>query len=384
MLSSLKSRQAYILAGICILLTTFQNCAERPEADSDSKSSYQSGLPFAYRERVDTIAYMSCSEIKDPVERRAYFSYRVGSYNNMTGGLAMTPEFIKATEFYSTQDRARAIASSDVNANAALSLSVRPRNNMQSIWVPGNSMIFGTHIDWFLPPLDGSAVAGPLAGSNGNMLNYFPGSHEKRLMEASLRFYEYENISEETRYGLEGSATPFYLVVGYSNSTDELDPRLRSPSTLPQRAYGTGYGLTFSLPNGFTSGERRVLSPNGAVQEINLATGTQQASNWDCSTNYQFMVIRPEDKAANRVVCNATVDRYANATQQAALNALRRVLRVEDWFIDVDNHCIMPKRTVDYCYGRANIGKTVQYGMANCSDSGTTLCPHFVSVCIRR
>ena len=63
------------------------------------------------------------------------------------------------------------------------------------------------------------------------------------------------------------------------------------------------------------------------------------------------MVIRPEDLAAGRVICNAQVDRPNGTTQQAALNAVRRVLRVEDWFVDLDHHCIIPKHTGDYCYG---------------------------------
>ncbi|NJL24730.1 MAG: hypothetical protein HC902_05885 [Calothrix sp. SM1_5_4] len=83
------------------------------------------------------------------------------------------------------------------------------------------------------------------------------------------------------------------------------------------------------------------------------------------------------------MICNATVDRYSNTTQQQALSVIRRVLRVEDWFVDMDNRCIMPKRTGDYCYGDLN-GRTIQYGVASCLNSTTTVCPHFVSVCIRR
>src|SRR5690606_13850467 len=105
--------------------------------------------------------------------------------------------------------------------------------------------------------------------------------------------------------------------------------------------------------------------------------------SWDCSANYQFMVVRPEDKAAGRVNCDPIVDKYNNATEQAALNAIRRVLRVEDWFVDVARKCIMPKRTGDYCYGAVQ-GRTVQYGLASCLNSATTMCPHFVSVCIKR
>ncbi|MBX3020380.1 MAG: hypothetical protein KF799_01785 [Bdellovibrionales bacterium] len=380
-----------MLAGVCLLMT-YQNCAQTPEDDgSNSQASYQESLPFAYEEKLDTIGYMSCSEIKDSVDRRAYFSYRVGAFNKSVAGLTMTDDFRSKTQYYTKTDRARALASSYANSGAVLNLSVRLRSNLQSIWSQGELRV-GDEIDSFLPALDSTPVAGPLAslaapsaGGTKFYANYFPGTQQKRLMEASLRFYEFENVSKDTRSNLEGAGSPAYLTVGYGNSGDELATGLRAPSdnTLASRGYGTGFALSFSLPRNYSSGERRVLNPNSGVQEIDLRTGQPRAASWDCSNSYQFMVVRPEDKFANLVTCNATVDRFANATEEAALNAVRRVLRVEDWFVDVANRCVIPKRTGDYCYGALN-GATITYGSANCVNSGATRCPHFVSVCIRR
>lgn len=374
-------RHALILAGICLLMI-YQNCAEAPESNSETKSSYQAGLPWAFSEKVDTISYMSCSEIKAPVEPRAYYSFRVSAFNPNTGGLTLTDAFRNSTKYYSNTDRARVIGASEANANIRLNLSVRSRANLQQIWAQGELRV-GDEISSFLPPLDSAEVAGPLATMpQGRYINYFPGPQEQRLMEASLRFYEFENVSVNTRNGLQGAGEPSYLVVGYGNAGDELDDRLRSPSSLPQRAYGTGFALTFGLPAGWSSGESRVISPNGGVQEIDLQTGQMRAGSWDCS--YQFKVIRPEDVGAlPGSACNRTVDFFADASQQAALNALRRVLRVEDWFVDVANRCIVPKRTGDYCYGALQ-GRTITYAAPNCVNGGSTMCPHFVSVCIRR
>ncbi|MGE0528440.1 MAG: hypothetical protein AB7G93_02835 [Bdellovibrionales bacterium] len=378
--SCLKLRHFTILVAVGLLLP-FQNCAQQEDENAlNSVASYQQNLPMAYDIRLDTIAFMSCSEIKDPVERRAYFTLRAGAFKNTTGGLAMTQAFRDATQYYSVTDRARSFAASDKNSNTLLSLSLRSASNYQVPW-SSEEIRVGEELEPLLPPLDSAEVAGPLAAlTDGERINYFPGSHEHRLMEASLRFYKYENVAKDTRNALD--AGDALLVAGLSNSSAESDTALRGPSGVSSSSvYGVGYRLGFSLPAGYTSGERRVLS--GPIQEIDLTTKTSSSGNWDCSTTYQFMVIRPEDRDAGLVICNSSPDRYNDSTEQAALNAIRRVLRVEDWFVDVTHHCVMPKNSGDYCYGALN-GKAVQYGVASCSNTSTTLCPHFVSVCLRK
>lgn len=381
MFSRFKLRHAVGVVLIALLMT-YQNCSQAPDSVSTSKSSYVSGLPFAYASKIDTIAYMSCSEIKQPVEPRAYFSYRLGAYNNTTGGVTLTDEFRSSTQYYSTTQRAQALASSDLNTGARLNLSVRSRSNMQSILSTGK-LRAGFEIDSFLPPLDSPDISGPLSGvAAGRMMNYFPGAADKRLVEASLRFFEFENVSRDTRSNLEGSGLPAYLVAGYSASADELDTNLRSPTTNVAQAYGTAFGLSFGLPAGYSSTERRVLGAGAGVTEIDLTTGSQVSASWDCSASYQFMVVRPEDKVAGLAACDAGPD-IATAAQQPALNAIRRVLRVEDWYVDMNRACVMPKRTGDYCYGQLQAGQAVNYARGACTTSTTTLCPHFVSVCIR-
>jgi len=387
--SRLKLRHAFLVVGIGVILS-FQNCAQAPEESSQDGMSeaeeFESSLPMAYQFKLDTIGYMSCSGIETPVEKRAYFSIRAGAYNNQTGGLSLTAPYRSATQYYTATHRAQALATSDVNRDTRLSLSVRSRANLQSIWSQDQVSV-GEEIDSFLPSLDTPYIAGPLAAAPaGAWINYFPGYQSKRLMEASLRYYRFENVAKATRTRLESSAADesAYLVAGYSGSDDELDTVLRKPGGVDNsRAWGVGYQLGFSLPQGYASGERRVLSPASSIQEVDLVTGQVVAANWDCNSSYQFQIVRPEDKAAGKVVCNAIVDRYSDAGQQASLNAIRRVLRVEDWYVDLANRCVMPKRTGDYCYGPLN-GRTVQYGLANCLNSGATMCPHFVSVCIRR
>ncbi len=408
MSQSLKMRHVLIVSCVGLILT-FQNCSQAAfdgEGENE-ESSYESTLPFAYSARIDTIAYMSCSGMSEnPPDKRGYFTLRAGAYgvcnpadvncspfSNPVAGLSMSTEFRNATKFYDKKQKAHLFSMSDKNANTFLSLSIRSAGNYQLPWKEGN-LAAGEELDAMLPALDSTAIAGPLGfSSEGQMMNYFPGSGTQRLMEGSLRYYNFENTAKLTRDTLNQKEA--LMVVGFSTAADPLEVGLRSPdqpatgTQLPtNRAYGTGFNLQFELPTGpsgvrMTAGEQRALGTSAGVEEINLTNNQPTGASWDCNYNYQFMVVRPEDKAAGRVVCNAVADVFNNATEQAALNAVRRVLRVEDWFVDVANRCIMPKRTGDYCYGNVQ-GRAIMYGQTSCINDGTRMCPHVVSVCIRR
>lgn len=386
----LKTRHIAVVVGIAALLA-FQNCAEAPQQDAQDQA-YTSGLPLAYNAKIDTIGYMSCSNIQVPVEPRAYFSFRAGAYNNATGGLSITPEFLQSTQYYNPTERSAQFAGSDVNGNTSLTLSIRQLANLQAPWTSDTQAV-GTDRDTFLPALNSPEVTGPLSSIQpGTFINYFPGASSRRLMEASLRFFKFENVANDTRNILDGGQA--VLTVGYNDSADPNDGALRGPNGIDSKtAYGSGFFMHFSLPSGYSMGDRRVISPTLGIQEIDLATNIAKTSNWDCSAGYEFMIVRPEDVLApgsspvtGKVVCNTTVDQYTTTTQQAQLNAIRRVLRPEDWWVDLDHHCVVPKPTDaahtggDYCYGQLQ-GRYIQYGV-NCTDTTTTLCPHFVSVCI--
>lgn len=131
--SRLNMRHAAMVATVGILLL-YQNCAQAPSDEgTNSQASYQESLPFGYKATLDTVSFMSCLDIQDPVEKRAYFTLRVGAYANQTlktdgsqnapSGLTMTDEFRAATSYYTATDRARSFSQSSKNAGARLSLS---------------------------------------------------------------------------------------------------------------------------------------------------------------------------------------------------------------------------------------------------------------------
>ena len=402
----LKLRHGLLIVAVGGLLL-FQNCAQPPDSSStNSASSYEEGLPFAFKESLDTVAYMSCSDITADVEKRAYFTFRAGAYGP-NSGLSMRKDFYDKTRFYTVTERARALGASDLNGNTLFNFSIRRNDNLTSILLENaqlQSPRSGREIESFLPVLSTPGIAGPFAARiplsgelYGPRINYFQGSASRRLVEASLRFYQFENVAKQVRSDLEARNT--ILTAGYSTSGSEIETGLRQEAgRTTEFAYGTGFFPLFALPAasplrpGPTSGERRVIA---SIEEVDLSpTGRpNQGNQWDCLSTWQFMIVRPEDLPGTaagpvpKVNCRTQPDAFANATEEAALRAIRRVLRVEDWFVDVTNRCVVPKRTGDYCYGaaaRPPANLPIRYTTAACIDRPTELCPHFVSVCIRR
>ena len=397
MAKGLKKRHVLVVAAAAMVLV-FQNCAQSADSSLSNQSSQSVDLPFAYKAQVDTIAYMSCSEITNTVEQRAYFTFRAGAYNNNTGGLSITDDFRTKTLNYAATQRAKALSQSDLNANVRLNLAIRQSTNLQVPFLVG-PLAVGKDIDSFLPQLDSDVVAGPLAAvTKGQMVNYFPGSQAQRLMEASLRLYQDEKDATTIRalFNTESAM----LVAGYSKDLEEMNPAIRVPAGgLATQAYGFGYKVHFAVPASHTAADPRVLSPTG-VQEIDLQNGTDTKSTWDCNSAYQFQIVRPEDQliaGTGTIRCAGTPDPLGNTTNANIVRALRRVLRVEDWYIDPVHACIMPKPNPitpaggDVCYGgldpkvtTINYRTSATPGASSCTTTPTSLCPHFVSICIRK
>src|SRR5262245_21793537 len=121
--SRLKTRHlnSVLILGVSVTLL-FQNCSQPMDPASSSSFSLSDGMPFGFQATLDTISYMSCSEIKAAVEPRAYFSYRAGAYTNYTSGLTLTDLFRQTTVRYENTQRAQVLAD---GGNALFSLSIR-------------------------------------------------------------------------------------------------------------------------------------------------------------------------------------------------------------------------------------------------------------------
>lgn len=127
---------------------------------------------------------------------------------------------------------------------------------------------------------------------------------------------------------------------------------------------------------------------------------TEGVSSWECGSEYHFKIVRHEDAIATPTLCARSSDAAANAREQEILDAVRRVLPVSDWYVDMAKRCIVPKVT-GMCYGAianptpttysVNYSPTTSCNLYNPFNTGsggaagnTNMCPHYFSMCVRR
>lgn len=405
MISRINTRRFGIVLVIAMLLT-FQNCSspnEEGAADGSSTGqSYTEKLPFAYTVRPDTIAHMSCSSMRTGFNPRAYFSFKVMSATS-AGGIGVTPEFLLATNKFTASQRIDAFADSTLNANTQIQLSIRKTNDYQAVFgAAGGTSRLGYDVDGFLDlELANPTIASHLAMMQiGEVRKYFPGPQEKRLVEGTLRYFDttYNSNLDVTRGYLADKT--MHLVAGYTDTSDILSSPLRGPSGVTtQGIFGSGYMLDFKVPAGFNSADTRALN---SVLERDLKTNsTVSGAGWVCDPNFQFMIIRPEDIVAKKIACFTGADRHDKTypIELERLQKIRRVLRVEDWYVDVKHRCVVPKTPIDFCYGDpTQMGASTALDNINYTASAQTVlgvtypagtcgglrCPQYVTLCTRQ
>ncbi|MAV90929.1 MAG: hypothetical protein CL676_05870 [Bdellovibrionaceae bacterium] len=376
--------------GVLSSLFFFQNCSSYDENSTGVTgfSSHIQQLPFAYKASLDTISYMSCSRMKSDYEKRAYFTFRAGAYTP-SYGLSMNKDYLEETKYYSLESKANALSSNPKNTNTRLQLALRNTNNLQSIVVNG-SPSNGTSLGTMLSSLSASPIVDHLVTMQaGDVKHYFPSDSDDRLMASSLRFNDgsEENVVGEIRKMLRDRQA--LLALTFTDTDNPDDKTARGPTTVTgdststssasNDVYGTGYQIQFKSPMNWATAEQRVLS---TVNEVNLSSGfPSTGGSWSCPSSMQFVVVRNEDLATVSN-CEVTVDYYTNDTQRLALDAIRRVLPVEDFYVDVVHQCIVAKNHIanQSCYGDRTGRGAIDYSSGSCSGDS---CPHYVSVCVK-
>ncbi len=375
------------LSGAAILgsLLLFQNCAEMPSEEDATKASYMEGMPFAYKPTLDTIAYMSCSRMKSTYEPRAFFTIRAGAYTPMAG-LEITQEFATATQYQPPQGKRSALSDSLLNANTRLQLALRNSNDLQSVVINGAAKN-GTSLGSMMTNLSASPIVEHLVTMQpGLKKHYFPSGAADRLMASSLRFNDgdEQNVVDAIRKMLRDRTA--LLALTFTDTDSANDQAARGPAGISKtEALGMGYQLQFGVPAGKATAEPRVLS---SITEVQLRPGYPgTGSQWSCPASMQLKIVQNQD-LASAAGCALSVDYYSNETERLALDAIRRVLPVEDFFVDVKARCAVAKSHIassatnnnHSCYGDRTGRGAVDYNSNACSGDS---CPHYVSVCIR-
>jgi hypothetical protein len=402
--SRIKKRH---IAGIVVIggLFTFQNCSQPLTSSfNDMMLTAQSGLPFAYKTRMDTIGYMSCSLLGSSYDDSAFFTFRAGAYRtDGTSGIGLTDTFIAATQAYTFETRQAAFANSDQNSGAMPQLAIRQLGSYQNVLSGnGTAVNIGQDIGPMLGSLDQTPFNSTLAGlTNGSYVNSFPGSSSQLLygplVASSLNFSQSETLMSSVRSSLSNGKS--LLALTFTTTADPSSSEARGPDgPITSPVYGTGYKIRFQNPSGWVTSDARVLA---SVQETDLGGNTSGAlSAWTCSPSSQFLIIRAEDVSpAGTIYCPPIPDptSFSDSSEQAIHDAVRQILPVEDWWLNMQYRCISPKSTIasTSCYGPVGAappaGTTtttpaIDYSSGACTPFTNNVlgtCPHWLSVCTR-
>ncbi len=387
----MKQSQSLRYLGLATSLTLavlllFQNCSDMPEEKKDNASLGDS-LPFPFETDIDTISYMSCSRTGNGANPRAYFTFRVGAYQ--AGGIGLTSGFLSQTG--SAAQRSDILQATNTNAGSFLQLAIRQRNHYQTVLGGSGGVVEGSHYYNFLDSLNAPVIGDRLGAlTSGQKINYFSGitGLDGKLVEGSLNFFDGESQAGEVRNYL---LNDMVLAMTYSSSGAGSEGyTARAPDmTDISKVYGKGYKVNFRLWSGLQgSGINRVLQ---SATEINLETGAN-IKNWSCSAADAYVIVRAQDAASG--ACSAAADPLPStlsAANRTRLEKIRRVLRVEDWWVDLNRSCVVPKNNPagsgGACYGTGAAAQTTITYSVGASGGATSCdvntCPHYVSVCTR-
>lgn len=350
----MKQYARIVIAALTVLFATviFQNCSE-PMEKVDQNSQYAKGLPFAFDTVLDTFAYMSCSDGPTSVDPNAIFTFRMGAYKS-GAGVGINQSLINATPNYNPAERAGLLAQSPENVGALLQFSIRDYDGLQSPYNGGGSTREFFDYSNIIVPLSDTAVAQQLTAVAPSKINYFPtapGSTNGRV-EGTVQFLGSEGFAQGLRGVLAYKAR---LTLTYRANQKDSPVYARGPGeTLSNTsAYGRGYALQFNYPVGDNAAPRVVTT----IQETNLLNGSAVAT-WTCPASLQLKI------GKNATECPAVGDGDVANSNAALLQVVRRVLRSEYWYVNLQAKCVLQK-PYSQCY----------------ANNATT--SHYVSICER-
>ncbi|MCB0421743.1 MAG: hypothetical protein KDD61_12155 [Bdellovibrionales bacterium] len=366
---------------VVLTLFFFQNCADPLQLADEEGLSVADSLPFAFDVNADHISYMSCSDMPPDYPYRAFYTFRVGAYDE--AGIKFTDEFLSRTGKYKASERATYVSESAASQGASIQLSIRQKTNYQGPLVSSSTPVKWHDFETMLAPLDSQLIVQKLSElESGQRVNYFAGISglDNRQVEGNVRFTQTESLAADVRAKLMNTTL---LTLTYTDpaASDELVARGATALSVDS-VYGRGYEIDFkkdgSSPIG---GLRRSLS---RITEIDLSTKRTVPATWDCSNGESFMIVRMADvgKAGTPAGCSKETGPPPQGSPQDvidAYNTIRKVLRPEDWYVDPSARCVIP-RLENYCYGN-DAQRVINY--TGTCDPAKGECPHFVSICKR-
>ncbi len=369
-----------------------------PPESGDQLSLEAAKLDFAYDATVDHIGYMSCSGMSPgSFDTSAFFSYRLGAYRK--GGLRLTDEFRNANRAKTVEKLASLMVASRANNETHVQFGFRRTANLQSMYARSATPTHGEDYVNIFEQLGTVDLAELMVKADpSTSLRYLRnGSVFGSRFEGSLHFSDAYGTTDSMRreqMNRNAMLTITYSqkfnsqgnVGGTGGSTDTL---ARSPKDVDnkslekpeQSVFGRGFNLTFSQPtDGGSPHTSRPSAILNSVSERSLRQGQTATQSWTCPSALRFKIVRASDVKAGRITCAMAGD-PENPTDE--LSRVRHILRVEDWYVDMVNKCIVSKKG-ESCYAGANSeGGGVNYNITTeCAVAGqTNRCVEFATIC---
>ena len=428
----------YFLPLLLIAVILFQNCTTNFEEQGSMFPPGGEGdlEPVAFDTVVDTLAYMSCEGMDANYHERAYFTFKAGAYNQGSG-IKFTDKYFDWVRFENLESRVRRLKETVNNLGVYLQMGIHQQGSYLVFPVSGAGIktqeIYDMNV---LGVLSDEIYASQIAElEEGQRINYFRGlsGFNGKVIEGRLSLVEQGSIAQDSmRNLLEGVASqPGLITLGYTRGDLSSGKLLGlDGSAADKTAFGHGYRLTFGSGHRYDYLGHQIISPYvmnnddlksrrlslSAVTELNLNGGQPiSEAQWNCPPEARFMIFRPQDikKEAGDLdlACGVNIhgdedltllDRKLTDTEKA----ISLTLRPEDWSIDFQKRCIVPKHDGGQCYGsqygtlnsRVNYygnfssgkcGHGVEVELDLDGDLLTTervhiLCPHYVSFCFRK
>jgi len=422
-----------LLAVLVCSLLAFQNCSQPYEGDGlSANSKLAKKMDFAYDATIDQIAYMSCPALKDNADPDAFFSIRAGAYRS--GGLKLKDEFF---ETYSKKLPERLIDllhDSPANSGTVLQLAIRQVGALNNVVKnPGGPKAgidyanllatLGTYeTNTHLVKTGLDLETGLITGVRTKYMRV-TGFPRGARMEGSLNFGSSESIASSLRDGF-FNTNKAILALTYTHASANGSPTdVRTPGLVfddqpveYDRAYGTGFKLTFTKPEGAKGWPKRDIKgdPIPGTEEIPYPTNIlysveeydllnpgdkSKAGRWICPENLRFRIVRNGADLADANCKRGPDPELSKVSSSEALRIrlARNVLRVEDWYIDFnsrgprDGGCIIPKKDLGTCYGDLNYVQYNYTSTTGCDPHSTKesngvkspVCLAWVSICYR-
>jgi hypothetical protein len=390
---SLKHAIGCLVALSVAALTS--GCTSPVESSSDDVVTAQGKLlAFSYDTTLDQFTHMSCTNMPmsstNSFNTSAYFTYRMGAYNQ--GGITLTDDFYTSLKKFKFERQAEILAASPANTGTVPQLAMRGRLDYQNLYVKSGSAVANQDYYNMLTGLGTDEIAQILVNNpaGGRVKHIRNGSAGGYRLEGSLYFSDNAALVQATRDFLQGRGnlqgnagllTLTYTNGGETKARSQADTVSGSTVNASRSVYGRGFAPTFGKPSvsGLYSGYPENVVTAMTEQSLDGTTLTP-APNWSCPASLQLRIVRAADVGKTGTNC---VRKSDPAIPPAELKLLRNTLKVEDWYIDLDHSCMIPKRSGMDCYGSRN---DIVYAMGDsCSTdaSGFSNCVQYASTCYR-